>query len=369
MDHKKRILVFSYAYYPYEGGAEIALREIAGRLPHIHFDIVTRRFSKKDIEKEENGNISVYRIRVFHKYLFPFLARRFGETLHKKYSYSVVWSIMANYAGFSALFFKRKHTNVKFLLTLQEGDSIEYIKNKVWFVYPWFSGIFREADHIQAISKFLGTFAKEMGYKGKISIIPNGIREEFIVKDVSWPRRMPPFTLITTSRLVYKNAVDDIIRSLAHLPEHFRLHILGEGKERKSLKKIVKKLALKKRVIFYGGVEYRDIPAYLYKADIFVRPSRSEGFGSSFIEAMAAGLPVVATAVGGIPDFIRDGETGFVCNVNDPKGIAEKILYIEKGDNISHVKEVVENAHALAKERYLWNGIAQKMDTIFNTLF
>jgi glycosyltransferase involved in cell wall biosynthesis len=367
--NKKRILVFSYAYYPHEGGAEIALREITERIPQIHFDIVTRRFSEKDKKEEHFENISVYRVPVLHAHLFPFKAKKYAESLYKKNKYTLIWSMMANYAGFAALFFKQKHKSVKFLLTLQEGDSIDYIKKKVWFVYPWFVGIFRKADHIQAISTFLGAFAKDMGYKGEISIVPNGIREEFIAKEVSWPKHIPPNTLITTSRLVYKNAVDDIISAMKYLPEHFKLHIVGEGKERKSLESLVEKLSLAKRVLFFGNVDYRKLPEHLRNTDIFVRPSRSEGFGSSFIEAFAAGLPVVGTNVGGISDFLHDEKTGFVCEVDNPKSIAEKISYIEKGDSIPRIQEVIKRAHALAKEKYLWKGIAEQMNLIFSTLF
>ena len=92
---------------------------------------------------------------------------------------------------------------------------------------------------------------------------------------------------------------------------------------------------------------------------MFVRPSRFEGFGSSFIEAMAAGIPVIGTPVGGITDFLFDNQTGFLVPVDDPKSLAQKIKYIHDHD----VKKIVKAARKLVKEKYNWDIIAEKVYT------
>jgi 1,2-diacylglycerol 3-alpha-glucosyltransferase len=86
------------------------------------------------------------------------------------------------------------------------------------------------------------------------------------------------------------------------------LKVLGDGPLESDLKSLIKSLNLDTRVELTGHISQSDLPEYLEKASIFVRPSLSEGQGISFIEAMAAGLPVVATRVGGIPDFLRKME-------------------------------------------------------------
>src|SRR6185369_532215 len=131
--------------------------------------------------------------------------------------------------------------------------------------------------------------------------------------------------LITTGRLVLKNANLDIIESLKYLPENVKLLIIGQGVEGKMLKERTKEFGLMDRVKFLGFIKHSDMPIYLHISDIFIRPSLSEGFGNSYIEAMAAGIPVIATPVGGIPDFLRDGETGLFCEVKNPKSIAQKV--------------------------------------------
>lgn len=115
---------------------------------------------------------------------------------------------------------------------------------------------------------------------------------------------------MTASRLVKKNGVKDIVEALVFLPKQYKLVVAGQGKLEKSLKSKVTNLKLEDRVIFVGFISHELLPLYLKASDIFVRPSLSEGLGNSFLEAMAAGIPVVGTPVGGIPDFLTDRETG-----------------------------------------------------------
>ena len=81
--------------------------------------------------------------------------------------------------------------------------------------------------------------------------------------------------------------------------------------------------------------------------------------GNSFIEAMAAGLPIIATPVGGIPDFLKDGETGLFCKVKDPKSIAEQVERLMNDDILR--QKLKENGQKLVREKYDWNLIAKEM--------
>src|SRR3989344_4819635 len=108
------------------------------------------------------------------------------------------------------------------------------------------------------------------------------------------------------------------------------------------------------------------MPLYLRACDIFVRPSRSEGFGNSFIEAMAAGVPVIATQEGGIADFLFDAKrnpkvppTGWAVDKDSPEQIAAAVKDIL--GNPDQVRRVIENARALALKKYDWDLIARNM--------
>lgn len=382
-------------YDPFIGGAEVALRNITDRISDFEFDMVTLRMSPYLPRYEKIGNVNVHRIGFaglkkgaakdmvvrfplsLNKYLFPFLAARYAKKLHWKNSYDAVWSMMANYAGFAALFFKKKFPEVPFVLTLQEGDPIEHILRRTRFVRGTFQEIFNRADVIQGISTFLiDTFAKKtMKYTGPVVVIPNGVDvplfsqkisegEKQNIRNVLEKKHRAVFSrddvwLITTSRLVRKNAVDDVIRALAFLPPRVKFLIVGTGPDETSLRALVKKEHVDGRVVFAQSVASAELPRYLHCADIFVRPSRSEGMGNSFIEAMAVELPVIGTPVGGIPDFLKDGDTGLFCEVNNPKSVAAQVKRLIADRALR--ERLVSNAFALVKEKYDWDTIAKEM--------
>ena len=167
-----------------------------------------------------------------------------------------------------------------------------------------------------------------------------------------------------------KNGIGDLIQacSIVNVQWSMKLMIAGVGELQNELKNLVRELKLEDKVVFLGQVSHEELAKLYKRADVFVRPSLSEGLGSAFLEAMGAGVPVIATPVGGIPDFLEDGKTGWFCEVENPKSIAEKINYVLDEKNKEEVSRVVENARKLVEEKYNWNKISEKMKEIFNKL-
>jgi len=374
-----KILIFSTAYWPHIGGAEITVKEITDRVGDIGFDMITVWLDKKDAKQEKVGNINVYRIgsglgRV-DKLLFPFRVARLANKLHRQNHYDIVWSIMASWSGFAALFFKKKNPEVKFLLTLQEGDDLAKVERKVWLVKPWFKQIFTKADYIQCISNYLAGWAKKMGATGIISVIPNGVNfQKYQNPNVKLELgiKEDEKIILTTSRLVKKNGIEDLIDAVQLLVTRYPLPVIliicGNGEESKKLKVKSEKLGIADKVKFMGFVQPKDLPKYYAIADVFCRPSLTEGLGNSFLEAMAYGVPVVATPVGGIPDFLEDGKTGWFCKVKDPESIAEKIRYILDEKNKEEAQKVIKNARIMIEKKYTWDKITDQMNHIFHKL-
>lgn len=371
---KGKVLIFSLAYAPFVGGAELAVKEITDRVDNLRFDMITLRFKKEWPAFEKIGNINVYRIDS-SKLLFPFRAFLKAHRLSRKNRYGSIWAIMANRAGFAALFFKIFHPKINFLLTLQEGDPEDYPASKMgmlrFFVKPLFNKIFRKADHVQAISSYLADWAGRSGAKAPIEVVPNGADFRRIKKEELKIKKNGSKVIITTSRLVYKNGLDVLIKAAAELKNsahdrNFVVQILGAGPEEDNLKKLAKESGVESKVQFIGHVDPDIVYQYLQKADIFARPSRSEGLGSSFLEAMAAGLPIIGTPVGGIPDFLIDGETGIFCKVDDPKDLADKIKTLI--DNGELYEKIAQKGQESALRNYNWDNIAKKMEGIFDKL-
>jgi len=375
----KRVLIFSTAYYPMVGGAEVAIKEITDRLPDWRFDLVTARIKPGLADTEQFGNVTIHRTgfgKPLDKYLLPIFGVWRALGIAPARDIPIVWPMMASFGGFAALIYTWLRPRTKMLLTLQEGDPPAYILKRVGAFKPLFLGIFKRANAIQAISKFLANWGKDMGFKGQPVVIPNGVNILHFSKQINPEDRRALRTqfgfndqdivLVTASRLVLKNGTDDIIKSLKNLPENYKALIIGDGDDRKMLDELTSQNQLNNRVVFLGQKSHAELPSLIQSADIFIRPSLSEGLGNSFLEAMAAGLPIIGTPVGGIPDFLVDGETGVFCEPRNPQSIAQAARRIQTEPGLR--EKLIRQGVALVSEQYSWEGIAERMEGLFTSL-
>lgn len=398
----KKVLIFSLAYYPrHVGGAEVALKEITDRLSpeEFEFHMVTLRFDSTLPREEKIGNVLVHRIGFskpsptmsdlkkfplfLNKYWFQFFTPFAASRLHRRHHFDGIWAMMAHSCGVPAGIFKTLHPEVPYLLTLQEGDPPEYIEKLARPVWPLFKRGFTQADALQAISNFLLAWGRRMGFAGHAEVIPNAVdtkhfshaysENELAAMRAKLGKKPGDIFLVTTSRLVHKNGIDDVIRALALLPEHVHFMIYGIGPDEAALRALAQKLGVAGRTHFMGQIEHAEMPLMLAACDIFIRPSRSEGMGNSFIEAMAAELPVIATQEGGIADFLFDAKknpgtptTGWAVSKDAPQEIADAVQDIlAHPEQVAHVKAT---AKALALEKYDWDLIAGDMKELFDRL-
>ncbi len=380
-NNTKKILVFSTAYYPFVGGAEVAIKEITDRLGNEYaFDLITARLETTLPIEEKIGNVNVYRVgsgkSSLDKILLPFRGLRLVNKLVKENNYYCFWAMMVTYSSLSGFIYNLgKIKKVPIILTLQEGDSETHLKfGKFGLIGLSWKFVLRNTKILTGISNFLIDRAKKTGFKGQSFLVPNGVDLEVFGSKVSEEsknrvmnllgKKQEDIYLVTTGRLTYKNATDDIISALEKLPKNVYLIILGKGEEGANLQKQADSLGVADRVKFVGFVEYKNIPEYFSVCDIFIRPSRSEGFGNSFIEAMAAKLPVIATPVGGIVDFVSDKETGIFCSPDNPQSIVKAVnLILEDG----LLKEnMVKNAYDNVYSKYGWDKVSIQMKDVFD---
>ncbi|MFN2556626.1 MAG: glycosyltransferase [Nitriliruptorales bacterium] len=150
---------------------------------------------------------------------------------------------------------------------------------------------------------------------GSVQVVHNGVPDLGPVE----PTPHDGVVLVAVGRLNAQKGFDILLEALRRLAG-VRLVIVGGGEEHDALTRQADRLGLSDRVRITGWTErVRD---FLSQGDIFVLPSRSEGFPLAILEAMLAGLPVVASGVGGVPESVQDGETGFLVPKDDPERLA-----------------------------------------------
>ena len=164
---------------------------------------------------------------------------------------------------------------------------------------------------------------QDRGSQNKITTIWNGINLDRFT--YHGPKLKP--VAISVARLSATKDFPTLLRAvplvLPHVPD-FRLRIVGDGPERAKLETLIDELHLRPQVELLG--ERHDVPALLAESGFFVSSSLNEGISLTLLEAMAVGLPVVTTAVGGNPEVVLDGHTGRLAPAGDPAALAGAIV-------------------------------------------
>jgi glycosyltransferase involved in cell wall biosynthesis len=379
----KKVLIFSLAYYPdHVGGAEVAIKEITDRIPDIDFHLITQRFTRNLAETERIGNVTVHRVgngsSALSKALFLFRAGIAGARLNRTTPFDGAWAMMS-YMTVPVVLMRLLGARIPYALTLQEGDTYEHTfkRPQVLPLLPFIDAGFRNASVVQTISSFLSPWARKRGFRGPIEMIQNGASVESgraIPEDEKVAARQElrietgHFVLITVSRLVHKNAVDDCIKALAMLPARFILLVVGGGEDEAALRELAETLGVMDRVRFTGQVDRSKTALYRSVSHIFIRPSRSEGMGNSFVSSMSAGLPVIATQEGGIIDFLFDPErnpdkepTGLAVDKDSPDQIARAVQKLAADPELA--VRIARNAKMMVEHSFRWDTIAESMKT------
>lgn len=174
----------------------------------------------------------------------------------------------------------------------------------------------------------------------------------------------PPINITYIGRLSSIKGIDNLIRAVAivNKSDAVLLSIVGDGEDRKRLEKLVQDLNIDSITTFYG--QQTDVASYLKRASIFVYPSICpEVFGISIVEAMAYGVPCISNNVGGIPEVIKNGVSGLLCDTFDPDELASKINTIIGQDNTQMILEGRKTAEYFSIENTV-KGMQQVFEEI-----
>ena len=228
----------------------------------------------------------------------------------------------------------------------------------------------RDAAAVTALTEDMSEQIKQ-DYAKEAIIIPNGLNPEWFQR-VSQNRarkklqlRDDEKILISISNLRAVKGLEYLICALQLLQAKklkVRLLVIGEGPEEAKLKTLAEELGLKANVIFVGSIANELVPDYLAASDVFVLPSLSEGFPVVSLEAMAAGLPIIATRVRGIPSIVTEGVNGFLVKPRDASEIADRVLLI-LGD--AELRQTISENNSRKARRFDWNKIVGDLEKVY----
>jgi N-acetyl-alpha-D-glucosaminyl L-malate synthase BshA len=228
----------------------------------------------------------------------------------------------------------RNVRDLKVVTTLHGTDITLVGQDPSYFTITKFS--IEQSDAVTAVSAFL----RDETYRAfgctdcTIEVIPNFVepRDYYPATDVSTCRRaLAPSghaVLVHVSNFRPVKRVLDVVRIFEGVQRALpaTMVLVGDGPDRDAAQQEVDRLNLRRRVRFLGKVD--NVADVLRGADLFLLPSQSESFGLAALEAMACGVPVIATRTGGLPEVVDDGVTGFLSEVGDIATMTERALSV-----------------------------------------
>jgi glycosyltransferase involved in cell wall biosynthesis len=175
--------------------------------------------------------------------------------------------------------------------------------------------------------------------------------------------------ILYVGRLIGLKGLPVLLKSLALLKDRqkVKLLIVGDGEGRESFQNLAQKLGIAPQTLWAGFVPHAQVARYYSLAHLAVSPSLAdEAFGISTCEAMACGLPVVATRVGGIPELNRHGETGFLVQPRNEKEMAEKMGTLLEDESLR--RRMGTQAIQRVREFFTWERVADRLMKVYDRL-
>jgi len=346
MAAERRLLVVSHGFPPYYGGAEHAaghLARAAAASGRWRVQVLTSDIGGRLPAREAWDGCDVLRVKTRKKewtnhtvpeLLSFLLAAGRAQGLDKP-----DW-MLAHFTlpGGEAARRWAQRWGVPYAVVLHGADVPDSQKGRYGAVYPLVKPlarrVWRQADRVLAVSGTLRDLALKTWPEGAIDVVPNGVDVERFQPPVEGrPARADgTVRLVAAARLFEVKGLHILIDALAKLPDdlcgRIRLELCGAGPYESELRRRVRAAGLENQMTFAGLVAYDDIPGKLHGADVFVLPSLQEGLPLSLLEAMASGLPVAASTVGGIPDVVQDGVNGLLAPAGDAWALADVLAQL-----------------------------------------
>jgi len=332
-----RILIINSEYPPLGGGAGNASAHIARALTGMGYEIavITTRFRGLP-HREQSKGLTIYRIPALRQrldrsgaleqFIFMISASFSALMLISNFKPDATLAFFGVPSGVVGLFLKLIY-KIPYIVSLRGGDVPGFRPYDFLFYHkllaPLLRVVWKNASVVVANSNGLRDLALTFDSRFDIPIIPNGVDlEAYEAKD----RDESSPLLLSVGRVVYQKGFDLAMRALSGIKDlEWKWHIAGDGPQMDTLKSLTQELGIADRVIFLGWQSQADLIKQYQRANLFLFPSRHEGMPNALLEAMASGLPVIASRIAGNEELVVDGETGTLVPSEDVDALRDAI--------------------------------------------
>jgi glycosyltransferase involved in cell wall biosynthesis len=257
-----------------------------------------------------------------------------------------------------------------FVLSTWGSDVLDF-PGLSWAHKKLLAWIIRRADVVTATSRMLTEKTRKFMRPGApLHTIPFGVNMNvFRPAEPARIRSKGKVIVGVFKRLEPKYGIDVLIRALARSGNsRIELWLVGDGSQRMELESLSRALGVEKQIRFHGSVRHSRVPGMMGQVDMVAVPSMlsSETFGVVAVEASACALPVLASRIGGLPEVIVDGETGFLLPPGDEQAWAEGLNRLAKNPALR--KKMGEEGKKFVRKHYIWEKNAEMMEALYNRL-
>ena len=329
-----RILVLVHEFPPVGGGGGRVAADICSQLAKRGHEVKVLTTHLKGLPYEQTGEgfqvirfgslrREPYRASFVSMALYVLAGLWAGRRLMRRFQPDVIHAHFAVPAGALAWMLSQM-TGVPYVLTVHLGDVPGGVPEKTdeWFrwVYPFTPRIWRNAREIVAVSEYTRQLALKK-YQEEIQVVPNGV-DLSILQPSQISANDPPRVVFAGRFMEQKNPLQ-FVHSLHELKElGWQAVMIGDGPLLPDVKCAIEDHGLRERFQLTGWLDPQEVLSWFDRSDILFMPSRAEGLPVVGVQALAKGLAIVASRVGGFVDLVEDGKNGYLIGEDEAAGFS-----------------------------------------------
>ena len=369
-----RILVLNHEFPPIGGGGGRAAEDICRALSKRGYQIKVLTAHIKGLPRDEERDgyqvirlpslrTQPYKANFLSMVAYVLAGLWTGRRLIRSFKPEMIHAHFAVPAGVLAWALSRM-TGIPYVLTVHLGDVPGGVLEKTggWFrwVYPFTRSIWKNANRIVAVSEFTRQLALQK-YNVKIQVIPNGV-DLGAVQPKLIHLNQPPRIVFAGRFMAQKNPLQ-LVQTLDGLKQlQWQCVMIGDGPLMQDVRRAVAESDLEDRFQFTGWIDPQDVLNWFDRSDILFMPSRSEGLPVVGVQALAKGLAIVASQVGGFVDLVDHDKNGYLIQQEDIAKFSTSLLGLLSDSNrlLSFRNASLEKA-----KRFEINQVVKEYENIF----